>query len=90
MNQVELLPAYKWLCPLCGQWRYVDPILAEFGPGEREKAFRQQERLEPHEALPDGWELCQWHQIPERVFCCGVTYSTKDDENPLDPGPKIE
>lgn len=71
MKPVELKTAYHWNCEECGADNFAVAIKEEFGPGEREEAFRDYHGLASYEVLPDNWEHFEMVSIPEKVKCKG-------------------
>jgi ribosomal protein L44E len=78
---VTVKTAYSWLCDKCGKDQFEKPIKVEFGPGEKEEAFRKIHDLEDYQELPDGWATFELCCIPGRVKCkdCNTEYSTEDE-----------
>lgn len=81
MTSVRLMQAYYWQCEDCGQDNYDRGVLAEFGPGEKEQAFREFHDLGPEEPLPENWDQFQLVTIPDEVECgsCHRRWTTVDD-----------
>lgn len=81
MRTVELQTAYHWHCDECGEICFSLPWNAEFGPGEREEAYRKFHELDDWQPLPDGWEQFEMVTIPEIVECwnCKTRFTTVDE-----------
>lgn len=78
-----LRPAFVWTCDACGRENFVHVTIPEYGPGEKEAAFREMEQLEAWQELPDNWDQFQTYCCPERVECpcCHKHYAAVDAED---------
>ena len=68
MPTVELLPAFRWICPECGRDQYEDAIRAELTAEDRADMGAE-----------DAGELLA---APEVVRCrqCALEFETENDE----------
>ncbi len=83
MRSVELQTAYHWHCDDCGAENFAMPVKAEFGPGEREEAYRQYHEMEEFEELPDHWQDFEMVMLPHTVTCsqCATEFRAIDERN---------
>lgn len=74
---VPLGLAYSWICPVCRQKNYVDPILESENPDEIREAFIRLGLIDVHQPLPEGAVFVQ----PASVVCggCSNEFEAEDD-----------
>lgn len=82
MKKVELQSAYFWTCDDCSSNNFSMPRKMEFGPGEKEEAYRHFHDMDDWEELPKDWECFEMVCVPIKVTCekCGAEFETMDEE----------